>query len=79
MEMLKILQKYSLCVLICVVITVNFFVGDKLGRRRAIWLAMGLVLVGAILQTTAYNVPHLIIGRVVTGFGTGIKTSTVPM
>lgn len=40
---------------------------------------MGLVIVGATLQATAYTVPHLIIGRLVTGFGTGMKTSTVPM
>lgn len=40
---------------------------------------MGLVIVGAILQTTAYTVPHLVIGRIVTGLGTGMKTSTVPM
>jgi MFS family permease len=58
---------------------INFFVGNWLGRRRAIWAAMGFVLVGATLQTTAYNVPHLIIGRVITGLGTGMKTSTVPM
>ncbi|KAI8281636.1 Sugar transporter STL1 [Colletotrichum sp. SAR11_240] len=58
---------------------VNFFFGDILGRRRAIWLAMGLVVIGATLQTTAFHVPHLIIGRVITGLGTGIKTSTVPM
>lgn len=70
---------FDLYVLTRFAITVNFFVGDKLGRRRTIWLAMVLVLVGATLQTTAYNVPHLVIGRVVTGLGTGIKTSTVPM
>ncbi|KAJ4156577.1 hypothetical protein NW754_008210 [Fusarium falciforme] len=40
---------------------------------------MALVIVGATLQATAYKVPHLVIGRVVTGFGTGMKTSTVPM
>lgn len=57
----------------------NFFFGDILGRRRAIWMAMGLVVIGATLQTTAFHVPHLIIGRVITGLGTGIKTSTVPM
>lgn len=44
-----------------------------------IWVAMALVIIGATLQATAYNVPHLVIGRVVTGFGTGMKTSTVPM
>lgn len=40
---------------------------------------MGLVLVGASLQASASTVPHLVIGRVVTGFGTGIDSSTVPM
>ncbi|WDK08831.1 hypothetical protein CGRA01v4_00109 [Colletotrichum graminicola] len=40
---------------------------------------MALVIVGATLQATAYTVPHLVIGRIVTGFGTGMKTSTVPM
>lgn len=58
---------------------VNFFIGERLGRRRTIWLAMVIVIIGAILQTTAFTVPHLVIGRLVTGAGTGIKTSTVPM
>jgi MFS family permease len=35
--------------------------------------------VGAILQTTAYSVPHIMIARFITGIGTGIETSTVPM
>ncbi|KAH6999519.1 general substrate transporter [Ilyonectria destructans] len=72
-----IVSCYNLgCLMGCVI---NFVIGDTLGRRRTIWLAMAFVIVGAILQTTAYTVPHLVIGRVVTGFGTGIKTSTVPM
>lgn len=58
---------------------INFAIGDILGRRRMIWLAMGLIIVGAVLQTTAYQLAHLIVGRVVTGFGTGIDSSTVPM
>lgn len=35
--------------------------------------------VGASLQASAFSVPHLMIGRYVTGIGTGIETSTVPM
>ena len=57
----------------------NFFTGDYLGRRKAMWMAMGFVLVGATLQTSAFTRAHLIVGRVVTGFGTGIDSSTVPM
>ena len=44
-----------------------------------IWLAMALIIVGATLQTSAFTLAHLIIGRVITGFGTGIDSSTVPM
>ncbi|RSM09781.1 hypothetical protein CDV31_007521 [Fusarium ambrosium] len=72
-----IVSCYNLgCLTGCII---NFFTADKLGRRMTIWVAMALVIIGATLQATAYNVPHLVIGRVVTGFGTGMKTSTVPM
>jgi MFS family permease len=40
---------------------------------------MGLIIVGAVLQTSAYTLAHLIVGRIITGFGTGIDSSTVPM
>lgn len=43
------------------------------------WLAMAFVIVGATLQTSAFTRAHLIVGRVITGFGTGIDSSTVPM
>ncbi|ESK89756.1 hexose carrier protein [Moniliophthora roreri MCA 2997] len=72
-----IVSSYNLgCFAGCVI---TFIVGDTLGRRRAMWLAMSLITIGATLQTTAYSVPHVIIARVVTGFGTGMETSTVPM
>lgn len=58
---------------------INFMVGDMLGRPYMIWLAMGLIIVGATLQTSAYSLAHLIVGRIITGFGTGIDSSTVPM
>ena len=43
------------------------------------WLAMAFVIVGASLQTSAFATAHLVIGRIITGFGTGIDSSTVPM
>ena len=57
----------------------NFFIGDIFGRRRMIWMSMSLIIVGATLQTSAFTLAHLIVGRVITGFGTGIDSSTVPM
>lgn len=58
---------------------VNFFIGNTLGRRKVMWLAASIIIIGAVLQASAYSVPHLIIGRIVTGVGTGLETSTVPM
>ena len=40
---------------------------------------MGFIIVGASLQASAYQLAHLIVGRVITGIGTGIDSSTVPM
>ncbi|KAK2744646.1 hypothetical protein FQN55_006564 [Onygenales sp. PD_40] len=57
----------------------NFFFGEYFGRRRAMWIAMVWILIGATLQTTCFSVSHLMIGRFITGIGTGIETSTVPM
>lgn len=54
------------------------FVGNWLGRRRTILLGSSVMIVGAILQCTAFALPHLIVGRLVTGFGNGFNTSTVP-
>ena len=34
--------------------------------------------VGAILQCTAYSVPHMIVGRIVAGIGNGMNTATAP-
>ncbi|KAL5332976.1 general substrate transporter [Aspergillus crustosus] len=58
---------------------VNFVIAERLGRRRAMWLAMVWVIIGATLQTSAYGVPHMMVGRFLCGIGTGIETSTVPM
>jgi len=58
---------------------VNFFLGEKLGRRKSMWFAMVWIIVGAVLQTTSYSVPQILVARFITGIGTGIETSTVPM
>lgn len=55
----------------------TFILGEKFGRRLSMWVAMGWIIVGAILQSTSYSVPQIMIARYVTGIGTGIETSTV--
>ncbi|KAL4939427.1 hypothetical protein BDV06DRAFT_214311 [Aspergillus oleicola] len=51
---------------------INFFIGERLSRRRAILLAMILTAIGAIIQCASFNV-RLSYRRA------GIDTSTVPM
>jgi MFS family permease len=36
------------------------------------------MVIGAILQCSSFSLGHLIAGRVITGFGNGLNTSTVP-
>lgn len=48
---------------------------DRLGRREALKVASVVWIVGAVLQCSAQNVAHLIVGRVVSGFAIGITSS----
>jgi sugar porter (SP) family MFS transporter len=54
------------------------FVGDHLGRRKTIFVGSAIMVVGATLQTSAFSLAHLIVGRIITGIGNGLNTSTVP-
>lgn len=54
------------------------FIGNPLGRRRTIFMGCTIMATGALLQCTAYQLPHFIVGRIVTGVGNGMNTSTVP-
>ncbi|TRX92217.1 hypothetical protein FHL15_006832 [Xylaria flabelliformis] len=45
----------------------NFMIGSRWGRKHALWLALFLVITGAVLQCSAYSVPQLITGRIVAG------------
>ncbi|KAE8367027.1 general substrate transporter [Aspergillus caelatus] len=56
----------------------TIFIGNPLGRRKTIFLGCCTMATGALLQATAFHLPHFIIGRIVTGIGNGMNTSTVP-
>ncbi|KAI6088872.1 putative sugar transporter [Hypoxylon rubiginosum] len=56
-----------------------FFCGDKLGRKKTIWIAVAFNVIGAILQITSWHLPQLIVGRVINGFGMGVSSSTCPV
>lgn len=56
--------------------------GDFLGRRRAMMMGGLIMCIGVMIQVTSYNtggqLAQFIIGRVITGVGNGINTSTIP-
>lgn len=56
--------------------------GDWLGRRRAMMLGAFIMILGVIIQISVIKghgqTAQFIIGRVVTGVGNGINTSTIP-
>ncbi|KAJ5280289.1 hypothetical protein N7478_005661 [Penicillium angulare] len=54
-------------------------IGSWLGRRSAVIWGTVVMMIGAILQITAYSVPHMIVGRLVAGLGNGLNTATCPV
>jgi MFS family permease len=56
--------------------------GDWLGRRKSIMAGATVMIIGVIIQVTSYpgHVPlaQFIVGRVITGIGNGMNTSTIP-
>lgn len=57
-------------------------VGDQLGRRRAMIAGGFIMIIGTIIQVTAQPghapLAQFIIGRIITGVGNGMNTSTIP-
>lgn len=53
-------------------------IGDRLGRRGTVWCGMIGMLIGGALQTSAWSLAQLVIGRVISGIGLGFQVATVP-
>ncbi|KAH9809539.1 general substrate transporter [Teratosphaeria destructans] len=54
-------------------------VGDKLGRRRAVLFGTLIMLIGTAIQASPTTLAQLIVGRIVTGAGNGMNTSSIPV
>ncbi|KAI6836683.1 general substrate transporter [Hortaea werneckii] len=71
---------YEVGCLIGAIFQLNY--GDRTGRRRAIMIGALIMIIGVVIQVTAFDGSHataqFIIGRTVTGVGNGINTSTIP-
>ncbi|KAL2852721.1 hypothetical protein BJX68DRAFT_254490 [Aspergillus pseudodeflectus] len=58
---------------------VAFLTSDRLGFRKSMWLAMAFLTVGAFPQACAYSRAQMLVSRFISGIGTGIMTSIVPV
>ncbi|KAJ0153772.1 Trehalase [Fusarium oxysporum f. sp. albedinis] len=54
-------------------------IGSYLGRKRSVVLGTTVLVIGAILQISAFSLPHMIAGRLVAGLGNGLNTATAPV
>ncbi|MCJ1288134.1 hypothetical protein MMC26_007489 [Xylographa opegraphella] len=70
------IASYNLGCLIGAIVTI--WIGNILGRRLTILLGSAIMVIGAAIQCSSFALPQLIVGRLVTGVGNGLNTSTVP-
>ncbi len=53
-----------------------FVIGDILGRRKTIFGAACVIIIGVIIQASSFSLGQLIAARVITGLGVGAFTAT---
>ena len=56
-----------------------YFVGERHGRRTMLWIGGAIMIVGAAILGSSTTIAQLIVGRIVTGFGNGMNSSTAPV
>lgn len=55
------------------------YFGNKLGRRKNIWIGSIIMAIGTIGCTASFNLPMLFVFRVILGIGNGMHTATIPV
>jgi SP family galactose:H+ symporter-like MFS transporter len=55
------------------------YVADLFGRKRTLLAAAALFVIGALVEAFAPNVPVLVFGRLVAGFGVGVAAVAAPL
>ena len=57
----------------------TMFIGEKLGRKKRIMFGASVLAVGTLIQCSSFALAQLLVGRIITGTGNGIITSTIPV
>ncbi|RJE25596.1 sugar transporter [Aspergillus sclerotialis] len=52
--------------------------GDRFGRRLTVMLGELIIIIGAILQASSFELAQLIVGRIVAGLGNGMAAAILP-
>lgn len=55
------------------------YLGDLLGRKKVIFFASIITIVGAILMTASFGLAQFIVARIILGLGTGGYIATLPV
>lgn len=55
-----------------------FVYGHRIGRKKMIMAGGSIMVIGTIILGSSYSRAQFLVGRVVTGLGNGINSSTVP-
>ena len=55
------------------------YIGNRLGRRKSIFLGGVLTLIGEVLCASSFVLGQFVVGRTVIGLGIGILSATVPV
>ncbi|KAK3639912.1 hypothetical protein LTR56_010198 [Elasticomyces elasticus] len=69
---------YTLGCFFGAVATQVIWLGNMLGRKMTIIVGSSIMVVGAAIQCSSFSLGQLIASRLLTGFGNGMNTSTVP-
>ena len=56
-----------------------YFIGERYGRRTMLITGGSIMVVGAALLSSSTTIGQLIFGRIVTGIGNGMNSSTAPV
>ncbi|KAK6819207.1 hypothetical protein RU639_008230 [Aspergillus parasiticus] len=53
--------------------------GNRIGRRKSLTVVAAIAATGLIIQATSYNIGQLVVGRIISGIGTGGVNAVVPV
>ncbi|RAK95888.1 sugar porter family MFS transporter [Aspergillus ibericus CBS 121593] len=58
---------------------VCYFIGERMGRRTMLMTGGFIMVIGSIILASSYTLAQLLVGRIITGLGNGMNSSTAPV